>query len=267
MRFWSIGHVLLDVVNSSLTTGHAPQSWKHAIVTPLPKTNVLNDPSNFRPISVVPAISKIVERVVNIQLNAYFTRHEVYSKSQHGYRAHHSTETALTEVTDKILSGMDRGEISLLVLIDLSRCFDVIDHSVLLDKLRLYNIDPKWFENYLRGHTQQVKVRDADGNVQLSASMPITTGVYQGTSLGPLLFSVFSNDLALHTQGASIFQYADDTQVLISGRKQDIHSLIAKMEQTLSALSEWFVSQSMKVNAEKTQLIVFGTKAMLNSLP
>ena len=265
--FWSIGHVLLDVVNSSLTTGSVPESWKHATVTPLPKSSCLNDPSKFRPISVVPAISKIVERVVHIQLNNYFTRHELYSQSQHGYRAHHSTETALTEVTDKILSGMDRGEISLLVMIDLSRCFDVIDHGVLLDKLRLYNIDTKWFENYLQGHAQQVKVRDSDGTVKLSASMPITTGVYQGTSLGPLLFSVFSNDLVLHSRGASIFQYADDTQVLISGRKQDIHSLITKMEQTLSALSEWFSSHSMKVNSEKTQLIVFGTKAMLRDLP
>lgn len=265
--FRSIGHVLLDVVNSSLTTGHVPESWKHATVTPLPKTNVLNDPSKFRPISVVPAISKIVERVVYNQLNDYFTRHELYSRSQHGYRAHHSTETALTEVTDKIMCGMDRGEISLLVLIDLSRCFDVIDHGVLLDKLKLYNIDTTWFENYLRGHTQQVKARDSDGNVKFSTSMPITTGVYQGTSLGPLLFSVFSNDLALHSHGVSIFQYADDTQVLISGRKQDIHSLIYRMEQTLCALSKWFSTNSMKVNADKTQLMVFGTKAMLRNFP
>ena len=101
MCFRAIGHVLLDVVDSSLTTGHVPESWKHAIVIPLPKTNGLCDPSKFRPISIVPAIAKIV-----VQLNDYFTRHELYSQSQHGYSEHHSTETALTEVTDKIMLGI-----------------------------------------------------------------------------------------------------------------------------------------------------------------
>ena len=162
---------------------------------------------------------------------------------------------------------MDGSEISLLVLIDLSKCFDVIDHSVLLDKLKIYNIDTTWFENYLHGHTQQVQFRDSNGGVHISSSLPNTMGVYQGTSLGPLLFSIFSNDLALYTHDAKIYQYADDTQVLVSGKKHDIQSVIAKMERALSSLSDWFVSYSMKVNTSKTQLIVLGTKAMLRNFP
>jgi len=244
-----------------------PDVWKHAFVTPLPKTSDLSDPSKFRPISVVPAISKVLERVVHQQLYAYFTRHDLFSQYQHGYRTHHSTETALMEVNDKILSAMDRSEISLLVLIDLSKCFDVVDHSMLLNKLRLYNIDTTWFQNYLQGHTQQVRFRDSNGKEHVSASLPNSMGVYQGTCLGPLLFSIFSNDLSLYSRDAQIYQYADDTQVLVSGKKKDVQSIVARMESALSSLSEWFASHSMKVNSSKTQLIVFGTKTMLRNFP
>ena len=110
------------------------------------------------------------------------------------------------------MCSIDRGDISLLVMIDLSRCFDVIDHGVLLEKFRLYNIDTTWLENYLRGHTQEVEAKDSGGSAKFSTYMPIITGICQGTSFGPLLFSVFSNDPTVHSHGTSFFQYADDTQ-------------------------------------------------------
>ena len=220
--FRGIGHILLDIVNSSLASGAVPQAWKHALITPIPKTDDLSDPTKFRPISVVPGIAKIVERIVHQQLSAYFTEHELFSSTQHGYRSLHSTETALAVITDNILSAMDDSQIALVVLCDLSKGFDVVNHQMLLAKLRLYNVDTLWFEAYLAEHSQQVQVRRPDGQSARSTALPITTGVYQGTSLGPILFSIFCNDLALHIPEATIVQYADDVQILVKGRKQQI---------------------------------------------
>ena len=265
--FYGIGCILLDLVNSSLSTGTVPQAWKHALITPIPKSNDVSDPTQFRPISIVPGIAKIVERVVNLQLSAYFSEHHLFSSTQHGYRSFHSTETALTMVTDNILSAMDESQIALLVLCDLSKGFDVVDHEMLLAKLRLYNIDTQWFEAYLANHTQQVQVRGPDGEPVRSTTLPITTGVYQGTSLGPILFSIFCNDLALHIPGATVVQYADDVQVLVKGRKQQISELISLMEEYLSVLSDWFSTYGMKVNPTKTQLMVHGTRNVLRDLP
>ena len=264
-----ISHVLLDLVNSSLITGTVPQAWKHALITPIPKTDDLADPSKFRPISIVPGIAKIVERVVHQQLYSYFTEHELFSSTQHGYRRLHSTETALSVVTDKILSAMDESQIALLVLCDLSKGFDVVNHQMLLAKLRLYNVDTQWFEAYLAEHSQQVQTRGPDGQIVRSTSLPITTGVYQGTSLGPILFSIFCNDLALHVHipEATVVQYADDVQILVTGRKQDISQLVSSMEGFLAVLADWFSTYGMKVNPTKTQLMVHGTKNVLRDLP
>ena len=265
--FGGIGCPLLDVINSSLITGEVPSGWKHALVTALPKTGDLNDPSKFRPISVVPAIAKVVERIVHFQLSSYFNHHDLFSHTQHGYRTNFSTETALTVIIDRILSAMDTGDIALLVLIDLSKCFDVVDHRLLLSKLKMYNVDTTWFENYLSGHTQQVQIRYPSGQTVRSRSLRNEMGVFQGTALGPLLYSIFSNDLALYSGDATVIQYADDTQILVTGKKNKLQQLVTTMENTLSVVLDWFNSHSMKVNTAKTQLIVFGTRAMLRHMP
>ena len=161
---------------------------------------------------------------------------------------------------------MDDSEIALVVLCDLSKGFDVINHAMLLDKLRLYNIDTTWFESYISEHTQQVQYRGADGQLVRSKSLPITMGVYQGTALGPILFSIFCNDLALHTPGATIVQYADDVQIAVKGKKNDLTLLTASMENHLAVLADWFSSYGMKINQAKTQLIVHGTKRTLQNI-
>ena len=265
--FYGLGHVLHDIVNSCLTTGCVPSAWKHGLVTPLPKSDDLTDVTKFRPITVVPGVSKIVERIVYLQLSEYFDEHRIWSATQHGYRKLHSTETALTVLTDFILSAMDASEIVLVVLCDLSKGFDLVDHDLLLAKLKLYNSDTTWFESYLSDHSQQVQCRGADGQLVCSDSLPITMGVYQGTALGPILFSIFCNDLALHASDATIIQYADDVQIAVRGKKSHLPELIATMENHLGALADWFSSHRMKINHSKTQLIVHGTERNLQSIP
>ena len=265
--FFGLRHVLRDIINSSLITGIVPDAWKHGIVVPLPKGGTTTDPANWRPVTTLPAISKIVERIVHNQLSSYFTDACLLSSAQHGYRRNHSTETALTVVTDSIYKAMDEGKISILVLLDCSKCFDVISHSKLLDKLLLYGVENHWFTDYLQNHRQQVKITTKDGIKLMSRLLPNRTGVYQGGSLSCLLFSVFTNELNLYTDRTKVVCYADDTQIWISGHKRNISDMVTSLESELSLLFDWFAKNSLKLNSAKTQVIVFGTKAMLWDLP
>ena len=258
--FETIGPVLLHIVNTCLTSCDFPDTWKHSLVHPIYKSGDPSIISNYRPISIVPIMAKIVERVVQQQLSAYMSDNHLLSSSQHGFRPRHSTETALLSVSNRILSNMDRGQVSLLCLLDLSKCFDVIPHSQLLSKLQLYGIDPAWFSSYLDGHTQSVCITSSSGNRAVSAPLPNTMGVFQGSSLGPLLFTIFANDLSLHAPDAHVTQYADDTQVLISDVKRNIPSLILRMESTLSSLAAWFHAHGLKLNTSKTEILLLGTR-------
>ena len=265
--FPAVGCIILHIVNTCLIQSDYPTSWKHSLIHPIHKTGDPSDPSNFRPISIIPIISKIVERVVQRQLYHYLSSNHLLSPNQHGFRPYHSTETALVTVSDHILTATDSGEISLLCLLDLSKCFDVIDHDMLLRKLRWYGIETEWFAAYLRGHTQSVSLRDRTGAERVSLPLPNTMGVFQGSALGPLLFSVFANDLSLYAADAKVLQYADDTQLLVSGKKSELPELISRMENSLASLNQWFSANALKVNGDKTQLIAFGSRQNLQNLP
>ena len=266
--FWGTGQVLLDMINTSLVTCQVPAAWKHALVTPIPKGKGPSAPANTRPISILPGVMKITERVVQLQLTQYLETNKLLSSAQHGYRKGHSTETALSVITEHVLCAMDCREISVLVLLDLSKCFDVVPHARLLDKLALYGVDTEWFGDYLRGHTQQVQVIGGDGTPMCSAAKPNSIGVFQGGSLSCVLYTVFTNELSLFVpDGVRVVQYADDTQLLVSGKKSELPALIVRMEQALVSVYDWFCSNGMKLNASKTQALVLGTPAMLRGLP
>ena len=158
MCFNAIGNVLLQIINASFVTETVPASWKRAIVIPIHKKNDPSKTANFRPITIVPAICKIVEKLVHSQLTSYLTHHHLFSTDQHGFMESHSTCTALLSVTDEIMQGMDRSDVTLLTLIDLSRCFDVVDHAMLVNKLQQLQISTGWIQSYLEGHTQSVRL-------------------------------------------------------------------------------------------------------------
>ena len=148
----ALWHVLSHTVNSSIVSHTVPDSWKLAIIHPILKASKSETFNNFRPISILPAIAKITERVVSERLNSYFTAHHLFSPNQHGFRTNHSTDTALLTLTDNVFRCMDQREITLLCLLDCSRCFDCIPHGVLLRKLELFGIDTRWFKSYLMNH-------------------------------------------------------------------------------------------------------------------
>ena len=269
--FLGFGHILHDLVNASLVTGRVPSSWKHAIITPIPKCKKksASDPTNTRPISMLPAITKITERAVQLQLTEFMESHHLLSESQHGYRKNYSCETALHVVTDDILRAMDAGEVTLWAMVDLSKCFDMVPHDKLLDKLCLYGVDPFWFADYLRGHTQQVQtVNGVTGCETRSSVKSNSVGVYQGGSMSCILWSIYANDLCLYVpEDVRIVQFADDTQIWTTGKKRDLPQLISRIEMALQCMLDWFSHHGMKVNAAKTELMLFGTKQMLRDIP
>ena len=159
---------------------------------------------------------------------------------------------------------MNDSEVTLLSVIDLSRCFDVINHKSLLQKLALYQISTGWFRSYLTGHVQRTKI-----GKRLSDPLPITIGTFQSTCLGPLLFNIASNDISCHVPfeedgfRITIVRYADDTQLAVTGPRNRLTDMSQCLERVLDTMATWFLQQNMKINAAKTELILCGDRRQL----
>ena len=211
------------VINSSIANEIFPEIWKHAIIKTIHKSGDKNDPSNFRPISLLPVLSKILEKVISIQLIDYLESNKLINDNQYAYRRKLSTDDALLSITEDLYKNFDDEQISLLILLDLSKAFDSVSHKILFHKLRNIGIDPTWFESYLMNRQQSVKLDDST----MSNPTTIAFGVPQGSILGPLLFLVFVNDIdcLLPKNQAKMVMYADDVQILLSRKPSDLNAL------------------------------------------
>ncbi len=155
-----IAFYITCIINTSIVTGVFPTAWKHDLVTPLFKSGDISDLSNFWPVSLLTIVSKVLEKMVANQLIKFLELNQLLSNAQHGFRPKLSTETALTIITDKIYDNMDQKKVTILTLCDLSKAFDSVSHEILLSKCTKLNIDNFWFNSYLHGRTQSVRLSD-----------------------------------------------------------------------------------------------------------
>ena len=253
-----IGPILLHIINFSIVTCSFPTSWKDACVVPLFKSGSHDTPSNFGPISLLSVLSKLCEKTVCGQLTSYLSENHILAESQFAYRKGHSTEDALLVTIDWIARQVENGRVASMVSLDLSKAFDSVDHPVLLRKLQWYGIDPRWFRSYLSDRRQVVR----GGTLFL----PLTHGVPQGSLLGPILFSIFTNDLPSYLSHGSIISYADDTQLLDSEAPENFRLLKIRQEATLCLVQAYLTSNSLKMNPSKTTLLLVGTPQSLKKV-
>ena len=181
--------IITKILNNSLSTGSFPSEWKNSQVIPLPKKANPVSFSDYRPISILPFLSKVLERLVHRQLNDFLTNNNLLNQFQSGFRPGHSTTTALVKISDDIRLGIESQNVTILTLLDFSNAFNNVDHHILLRVLSSLNISPTvidWFRSYLHGRRQCVRVGNTTSNW-----CDIFAGVPQGGVLSPLLFSVY----------------------------------------------------------------------------
>ena len=259
---------ITDIINASLRSSEVPTSMKSAVVTPLLKKATL-DPEilkNYRPVSNLSFVSKVLERVVAQRLTGYMTDNNLHEYLQSAYKPGHSTETALVKVQNDILTSIDQHGIVILILLDLSAAFDTIDHDVLFSRMEstLGITGPalEWFRSYLGDRTLRVQIDDS-----FSASQEILWSVPQGSVLGPLLFLIYLLPLGIliRKHGLELHAYADDTQLYISIKpinQRVVDEGVAKLENCLTDIYTWMSQNKLKLNADKTEVLVMGTPQM-----
>jgi uncharacterized protein YggL (DUF469 family) len=254
-----ISHPLVKIINQSFRTGRFPDKLKYSIIKPIFKKGNRAQLSNYRPIALLPAFSKVFEKIVNDQLSDYLVKNGILSNTQHGFRTHFSTTSALSKVANEIHKAVDKKENVAVISFDLSKAFDMVNHSLLLKKLRIsgvIGVQLEWFESYLNGRRQQTVIGD-NGRLHYSGWRTQQLGVPQGSVLGPLLFILYVNDLQ-PVVSAEVVQFADDTTSIIMGKNDE--ELVEKILTVSNDMSNWCSANNMVLNCEKTNILRFKTK-------
>ena len=248
---------LTYVINLSLEHGVVPDAMKVAKVSPIYKNSGNNNLiKNYRPVSLLPVFSKVLERIVYNRLYKYITKHALLSISQYGFQKGLSTELAILELQDRVAEILGDSTRCLGIFMDLSKAFDTLDHQILLYKLEHYGVRGialDWFKSYLSGRTQYVSINNTDSDVK-----PLTCGVPQGSILGPLLFLIYINDLALVFDKGIPILFADDSNgIYIASNYKD---LTTNVNTELRIIAEWFRTNKLAVNESKTKYMLFHTR-------
>ena len=252
---------LHHVVTLSLMQQRFPQSWKYTKIIPLHKKKSTLQRENYRPVAILSPLSKVLEKVVYEQIYSYFDGNKLFHPSLHGYRKGGSTMTALLSMYEKWVKAASTGQLSGVVLVDLSAAFDLVSPELLIKKLEIYGVDEatrQWILSYLTDRYQSVWIDHV-----FSDFIENSIGVPQGSNLGPLFFLIFFNDLPTFITG-NIDCYADDST--LGATAKDVADIGTRLSTDCDQLSRWMKSNSFKLNADKTHFLVMGTNRRLNSM-
>ena len=253
---------LTHVYNCSIRLGRFPTQWATGTITPIPKCGDSKLVSNWRPIALVPLPGKVMERLIHKRLLEIILELNILAETQFGFIPGRSTSQAVFKLYKDLSSAMNMGNLSAVLYIDLSKAFDSIHHGRLLNKLSMLGLDPlavSWLESYL------TRSQTTIFNGKLSEKMSVSSGVPQGSVLGPLLFTVYINDLCEIVKDCKIILYADDIVLYTSHRNLVI--VQAKLQRDANNLSDWCTKNLLCVNVKKTKSMLIGTRQRLGNTP
>ena len=244
-------NIVTYLINFSLRSKTVPDCIKTAKVTPLHKKNSKLEVGNYRPISVLSSLSKVLEKAVHMQVEEHCNRHNLLYQLQSGFRGNYSTNTCLIYLHDLIRKEISNGKVVGVLLLDVQKAFDSVDHQQLCKKIEIAGLDPTWFRSYLQNRKQIVTV-----NGHSSPPKQIIAGVPQGSILGPWFYLLYSNDIpsCLSSDDIKMLLYADDTILLCSDKDPNIVS--DKLSKALSNCQHWFTNNKLVMHSGKTESIL-----------
>ena len=249
----SFSIIIADLINVCFETGIFPNSLKKAIVLPLYKKDCPDLMSNYRPISILPKLSKIIEKCLKSRLVHYFTRNNLFNSVQFGFLAEKSTQDAILHLTEKIYKNLHDKLSTLAVYIDFSKCFDTLNRDILIKKLELYGVRGlplELFKSYLQNRYQAVKINSTISDFKL-----INAGVPQGSVLGPILYLIYVNELPYISDQFSTCLFADDTTLIFESENK--YDLFNKCDSGVNLFFQWCCANRLSINISKTNLMLF----------
>lgn len=246
------------IINFCIINSVFPEAWKRAHIIPLPKTSSPQTFNDLRPISILPTLSKILEKILVEQLSKHLSVNKILPINQSGFRKAHSCATALLNITDDIFQATDHGKLTLMTLIDFSKAFDSINHHLLLSILHFAGMEDTsiaLLRSYLTNRSQAVTYENHQ-----SMFLPISNGVPQGSVLGPILFLIYMSELSSCIMSCNSHSYADDTQLYISFYPDEVAQAMAAVNYDLNNVLSFCTSHCIKINPVKSVSILFGSK-------
>ena len=242
---------LTFVINNYIATNNFPDAWKTARISPIPKITQPVELKDYRPVSILPVLSKVYEKLVLQQLAVFIERESVYYQYQSGYRKNHSTAASLLKLHNDIKKAMKSSEVTIAIFTDYSKAFDTIDFSILLKKMHTLNFSKHflyWIFNYLTDSPHFVQIDSSMSNILITSF-----GVPQRSMLRPIVFNLCVADMTNNLSESQCIQYADDSTIYKSCKANEVTKCSSELENELKLLEQWSKNTNLVLNRKKTK--------------